>query len=66
MKNIKDTKRFLVGWGGNKKYPTFFISHRDLPETQSGPIPTEPIDLARRMIDMIKGIEKSRKNNKKV
>ncbi len=63
MKKIKESKRFLVSWGGKAKYPTFFISHKDLPETQGDPVPTEPIDLARRMIDMVKKIKKNRKKS---
>jgi len=59
-KNIKDTKRFLVGWGRQGNRMVFFIAHSELPETDSNPIVCNPDNFSQTMIELANRIDKSR------
>lgn len=58
---IKDTKRFLVGWGKAKGRIVFFVSHKYLPKTLTDPIVANPIDIARVLVNCVSEINKGRK-----
>ena len=58
-KKIKDSDRFVVGWGKHKGNPCFFVCYKD----KIDKVPVEPIDLARFLVDSIKKIEWDKKHS---
>jgi hypothetical protein len=59
-KTIKETRRFLVGWGRQGDRIAFFIAHRELPETEVNPIVCNREDLAQKMIELANKIDMAR------
>ena len=59
-KNIEDSRRFLVGWGRKDGRMVFFIAHSELPRTLGVPIPTNPEDLGKRMVELADEIDRAR------
>jgi|GEM_PF-3315255 len=60
MKNINDSKRFLIGWGRQGNRMVFFLAHSELPETKSNPIVCSPEDLSQKMVELANKIDKTR------
>lgn len=57
---IRESKRFIVGWGREGKRIAFFIKHSELPETIGNPIVCNSEDLPKKMVELADRIDKSR------
>lgn len=61
VKRVGESRRMVVGWGrGKDKRRCFFITHKDLPETQGNPICCDPEDLQERMMDVADRVDRKR------
>jgi hypothetical protein len=59
-KNVKETEKFLVGWGTKGKRIAFFISHKELPDTMKSPIPCDPENLEAKMVELARKVDEIR------
>lgn len=57
---IRESKRFVVGWGREGNRMAFFITHSELPETMGDPIVCNPEKLSEKMVELADKIDKSR------
>jgi len=61
MKKIRESKRFVIGWGKKDGRLCFFVSHKDINRPQD-PRPIDPKDLVQYLKEAVEYIENSKRS----